>query len=149
MFCAFWNAYILLSKSNKKNNTIHGPPNQSLISTFVKAGDRDRVMCTKYKWSVNGYHRLLSLKEDVVLHTTRQSFKTPSPKKEDTFHWSTCIYAYICSHVWNIYVMCQFWHQPSCILYFVLYHVGLFSLIGIWNKLSIYHEKWFVESFQR
>ena len=60
--------------------------NQSLISTFVKAGDRDRVMCTKYKWSVYGYHRLPSLKEDVVLHTTRQSLKTPSPKKEDNFH---------------------------------------------------------------
>ena len=98
-FARFEMLKYFFQKVLRKNNTIHGPQNQSLISPFVKAGDRDRVMCTKYKWSVYGYHRLPSLKEDVVLHTTRQSLKTPSPKKEDNFHWSTCIYAYICCHV--------------------------------------------------
>ena len=49
-------------------------------------------MCIKSKWSVYGYHRLLSPKEDVVLHTTRHSLKTTFSEKEDNFHWSTCIY---------------------------------------------------------
>ena len=95
-------------------------------------------MCIKYKWSVYGYHRLPSLKKDVVLYTTKQFLKPPSPKKEDTFHWSTCIYAFIIYYVmkyrkilikYNAYISQPCKYIISCIFTAVFSH----------NKSSLFY----------
>ena len=101
-----------------QNNTIHGLSNQSLISTFVKAGDRDRVKCTKYKWSVYGYHRLPSLKEDVVLHMTRQ------PLKKRIIFIGALGYMHIFVVMFEMYMLCVS-SDISHHVYYILYYTML------------------------
>ena len=83
-------------------------------------------MCIKYKWSVYGYHRLLSLKEDV--HKTRQSLKTTFSKKRIIFIGALA-YMHIFVVMFEMYMLCVSSDISHHILYFVLYHVGLFSLL--------------------
>ena len=86
-------------------------------------------MCIKYKWSVYGYHRLPSLKEDVVLHTTRHSLKTTFSEKKRIFFTRALAYMHIFVVMIEMYMLCVSSDISHHILYVVLYHVGLFSLL--------------------
>ena len=92
-------------------------------------------MCTKYKWSVYGYHRLPSLKEDMVLHSTRQSLKTPSPKKKRIIFIGALAYMHIFVVMFEIYMLCvssDISHHVYYILYYTM--LGFLALLEFENK---------------
>ena len=98
-------------------------------------------MCTKYEWSVYGYHRLPSLKEDVVLHITRQPLKTTFSEKKRIIFIGALAYMHIFVVMFEMYMLCvssDISHHVH--VYYTLYYTMLdfLALLEFEIKLSIY-----------
>ena len=99
-------------------------------------------MCIKSKWSVYGYHRLLSPKE--TWSCTRQGIplRPPSPKKRIIFTGALA-YIHIFVVMFEMYMLCvssDISHHVYYILYYTM--LGFLALLEFEINYLLIHPKW-------